>query len=66
MGKQEWRGGAMTARDCLFDSQPKDRLASGRLKGYDTVVEEVQNNIKVGWGIGGIRRGGTLRKMPAK
>lgn len=54
-------GVAMTARDCLSDSQPKDRLASGRLKGYDTVAEEVQNNIREGEG-----RGNTLRKTPAK
>lgn len=39
---------AMTDRDCLFDSLPKERLASGRLKGNDTVVEEVQNNIREG------------------
>lgn len=38
----------MTDRDCLFDSLPKERLASGRLKGNDTVVEEVQNNIREG------------------
>lgn len=47
-GEKKKKEFAMTDRDCLFDSLPKERLTSGRLKGYDTVVEEVQNNIRDG------------------